>query len=75
MTDRQTGDTLIGMMNSRGGVDSEYTDEVLGRVQSTSPLVIWINQDLQIDSAFIELTTEAKGLTVPVHLNVSGTTR
>ncbi|GAP04877.1 DUF2577 family protein [Fructobacillus tropaeoli] len=66
------GHYLLDMMNQRGGNDSEYTDEVFGRVQSTNPFVIWISQDLQIQGNFIELTTEAKGLKIQVSLPISG---
>lgn len=66
------GQYLLGKMNQRGGNDSEYTDEVFGRVQSTNPLVIWVSQDLQIRGNFIELTTEAKGLTLDISLPIVG---
>ncbi|MDF7636920.1 DUF2577 family protein [Leuconostocaceae bacterium ESL0958] len=67
----QVGDFLINQMNKQGGKPADYTDEVYGTVQSTNPLVIWINQDLQIRGSFIELTTEAKGLTLNVALPVA----
>lgn len=67
----QPGDYLIERINEPGGKPSDYTDEVFGKVQSTNPLTIWINQDLQIKGNFIELTTEAKGLTLDVSLPVN----
>lgn len=66
------GHYLLGMMNQRGGNDADYTDEVFGRVQSTSPLTIWVSQDIQLKGSFLELTTEAKGLTVDVSIPIEG---
>lgn len=74
MNERQTGQTLLSMLNSRGGVESEYTDEVLGTVHSTNPLAIWVSQDLLIPSNFIELTNEAKGVSVNVNLAINAKT-
>lgn len=71
MTD-QVGDYLIGEFNKQGGKPADYTDEVFGQVQKLSPLTIWINQDLQISGNFIELTTEAKGLTIDVSIPIDG---
>lgn len=73
MTEHVAGDKLLGMINSRGGKDADYTDEVFGTVNSTDPLSIWISQDLpSVSEDFLELTTEARGLTIEVELPVSG---
>lgn len=72
MSEQEPGKTLLGMINSRGGKPQDYTDEVFGKVQSTSPLTVWVNQDMQLSGSFLELTTEAKGLTIDVELPVSG---
>lgn len=72
MSELEPGQTLLGMINQRGGKEQDYTDEVFGMVQSTSPLTIWVNQDMQLSGNFLELTTEAKGLTIEVELPVSG---
>lgn len=66
------GHYLLEKMNQRGGNDSDYTDEVFGRVQSVSPLSIWVNQDLMIQGNFLELTTEAKGLSIDVSIPIEG---
>ncbi|WP_413627680.1 DUF2577 family protein [Fructilactobacillus vespulae] len=66
----QTGDYLIEQMNSPGGKPSDYSDEVFGKVQSTNPLTIWVSQSIQLSGSFLELTTEAKGLTINVSLPV-----
>jgi len=72
MSEQEPGQTLLGMINRRGGKSQDYTDEVFGKVQSTNPLIIWVNQDMQLSGSFLELTTEAEGLTIKVELPVSG---
>lgn len=72
MSEYEPGQSLLGMINAKGGNPQSYTDEVFGTVQSTSPLTIWVNQDMQLSGGFLELTTEAKGLTIDVSLPVSG---
>jgi Protein of unknown function (DUF2577). len=75
MTEHVPGDKLLNMINSRGGKDADFTDEVFGTVNTINPLSVWISQDLpNVTADFLELTTEAKGLTVDVVLQVSGGT-
>jgi Protein of unknown function (DUF2577). len=72
MTEHVPGDYLLKMMKSRGGKDADYTDEVYGKVNSTAPLSIWISQDLPaVTDDFLELTTEAAGLSIDVELPVT----
>lgn len=74
MTDaEQPGSFLLNGIRGKGGKPSDYTDEVFGIVKGTSPLTIWISQDLpEVGGSFLELTTEAKGLSIDVELPVSG---
>lgn len=72
MKEQEPGRSLLDMINRPGGSPQDYADEVYGRVQSTTPLTIWVNQDMQLSGSFLELTTEARGLTVSVELPVTG---
>lgn len=50
------GERILGMMNSRGGNDSDYADIVFGTVTSTSPLKIQISNQMTLCEEFLNLS-------------------
>lgn len=50
------GERILGMMNSRGGNDSDYADIVFGTVTSTSPLKIQISNQMTLGEEFLNLS-------------------
>lgn len=50
------GERILGMMNSRGGNDSDYADIVFGTVMSASPLKIQISNQMTLGEEFLNLS-------------------
>lgn len=50
------GERILGMMNSRGGNDSDYADIVFGTVTSASPLKIQISNQMTLGEEFLNLS-------------------
>lgn len=50
------GEVLWGMVNSRGGNDSDYSDIVFGTVVDDSPLKIQISNQMTLTDAFLNLS-------------------
>lgn len=50
------GEILWGMINSRGGNDSDYSDIVFGTVVDDSPLRIQISETMFLDEGFLNLS-------------------
>lgn len=50
---------FIQKMNTQGGVDSDYSDILFGKVVSASPLKVKISNELVLDRTFLALTQTA----------------
>lgn len=66
------GSYLLSKLNSKGGKESEYTDEVFGKVISTSPLKILVDSRMTLTAEFLELSKLVKPLSIKVKIPIKG---
>ncbi|EJF33713.1 hypothetical protein JC2156_04230 [Weissella koreensis KCTC 3621] len=64
------GNYLLSKLNSKGGKETDYTDEVFGQVISTSPLKILVDSRMTLTAEFLEVSMLAKPLSVNVKIPI-----